>query len=149
MSTTNIFPSAPSASVENLTLTNALATSVTIGWYPTSAYHWNGILIQYVIEYQLIGSIDELESSEVVEPVLSQAIPSIGQPLTNEQNPIRVNLPLLMETAQLDRLEEYHVYSVSIYFETSVGRSLSSSSIMVETLPSGTGSFKYILVRLF
>ena len=82
-----LFPSAPSAAVENLTLTNALATSVTIGWYPASPYHWNGILAQYVIEYQLIRSIDEHSSSEVVEPVLSQSIPSIGQPLANEQNP--------------------------------------------------------------
>ena len=105
-------------------------------------------LAQYVIEYQLIRSIDEHSSSKVVEPVLSQSIPSIGQPLANEQNPIRVNSPLLMETAQLDGLEEYFVYSVSIYFETSAGRSLSSSFIMIETLPSGTEAASYYCYRI-
>ena len=64
-------------------------------------------------------------------------IPSFGQPLINNEDPTRVNLPLQMETALINGLEEYHVYRFSVYFETGAGRSSSSNFITVETSSIG------------
>ena len=125
----------PTASPTNVTQVNVTATSVTIGWYPSNPNSWNGLLTHYVIDYQLIRSREESASSS--DPALTIIIPSLGQPLVNENDPTRVNSSLLMETANINSLEEFYVYQFSIYYETSVGRSPSSSSLLVKTLPTG------------
>ena len=83
------------------------------------------------------------------DPQLSIVIPSIGQPLVNENDPTRVNSSLLMETASITSLEEFCVYQFFIYYETSVGRSPSSSSLLIETLPTGKIKQIDVLITLF
>lgn len=129
--------SAPLSPAENLTVVDVTATTATIGWYPAHPNNWNGVITQYIVTYQLIRSVDEDESSESTDRIISLSIPSPGQPLVNQQDPTRVVLPLFMETAHIDGLEEYYVYRLSVYFETSAGRSPTTSSIDIETLSSG------------
>ena len=126
----------PTASPSNLTLVDVTATSVTIGWYPSDPDSWNGFLTHYIVNYQLIMSGEDAVSSRV-NPQLSFIIPSSDQPLVNEQDPTRVGSSLLTETARINSLEEFYVYQFSVYYETSVGRSPSSSSLLVETPPTG------------
>ncbi len=125
------------APVGNIVEVNVTSTSATIKWIPSSPESWNGRLLQYVIEYQLVKSVDQVGSPEVVEPLLELTVPSPGQELANERDPTIVDYPLLPEVAVVDSLEEYHIYSVSIYTENSAGRSPSTMPIMIETMPSG------------
>lgn len=135
---------APSAPAGNLTQVNSTATSATIKWAPSSPYAWNGRLEQYVVEYQLVKSVDQIESSGIVEPLLELVIPSPGRVLANEQDPTIVAFPLRTETAFLNGLEEYHIYAVSVYFENRAGQSPSTTSIMIETMPSGKNGVTHV-----
>lgn len=112
------------------------ATSVTLAWYPPNPDEWNGLIVQYTVEYELIKSVGGHPNS-TLNPLLTHVIPSFGQPLTNIDDPTRVRLPLRMEMARIDELEEYHVYRFWTYFETSEGRSSDSDFIEIETSSKG------------
>ena len=134
----------PTASPTNLTLIDVTATSATVGWYPPDPSSWNGLLTHYIINYQLIRSREETMGSST-NPQLSFVIPSFGQPLVNELDPTRIDSSLLMERARVNGLEEYYVYQFSVYYETTVGRSPSSTSLLLETLPAGSSHTIYTI----
>ena len=67
----------------------------------------------------------------------SISIPDAGQRLSNNPDPTLAVLPLRREQVTIEGLEEYHVYKVVVYYETSQGRSDRSSPMTVQTLTSG------------
>ena len=122
--------------MENVTTLAVSETSVTLAWYPPNPNEWNGLIVQYTIEYELIESVGG-HSDSTLNPVFTRVIPSFGQPLMNSDDPTRVRLPLNMEMALIDELEEYHVYRFWVYFETSEGRNSNSDFIEIETSSKG------------
>ena len=104
---------------------------------------WNGIISRYTIEYSLIRPVQEDDDDDEVgiAPDYSMTFvtyaPSSRQRLRNNPNPILATTPLAQEELEIDGLQEYFVYSISIFFENSAGRSDSSDSVMLDLPPAG------------
>ena len=67
----------------------------------------------------------------------SVSIPDSRQRLANNPDPTLAALPLEREQVMIEGLEEYHVYQLNVYYETSQGRSELSSLTTLQTLGSG------------
>ena len=114
-------------------------SSVTVSWLPPEAQLWNGIISRYTIVYDLLGRVDKYEDDDILEPYTTQmlSIPQPGLPLTNNPDPRIVMLPLQLETAVVNTLEEFSVYQFAVYLENIVGQSAASNSVTVEMPASG------------
>ena len=121
----NLLYSVPGESVQNVTVMVQSPTSVAISWYPPNVQEWNGIVTGYTIQYELLGSVDEYPEDLELQPFLTftTSIPLPGVPLQNDPDPRTVGLPLQMETAVVNNLQEYFVYQFSIFFGNSIGAS--------------------------
>ena len=58
--------------------------------------------------------------------------PSSQQRLSNSPDPTLATTPLAQEELEIYGLQEYFVYSISIYYENSVGRSVNSDSVELD-----------------
>ena len=119
-------------------------SSIQMSWQPTDKENWNGVVQRYTIVYQRLRSVGDNTSTSVSEGsglgsifVDTISIPDVGQRLVNNPDPTLAVLPLRREQATIEGLEEYNVYKVVVYYETSQGRSDRSSPVMVQTSISG------------
>ena len=132
---------APSAgAVEQVTVDVLSSTSVNVSWLPSPPRNWNGVITCYTVEYELIrlaGSAMGIDSSGIPLP-MSISIPTLGQPLSNNPDPIIVSLPLKRESIVISGLQEFSVYQFSVYYENSMGRSDGSNLLEQETTAGTT-----------
>ena len=124
-------------------------TSLSLRWLPASQDEWNGIISRYTIEYRLLrqvvededGDEEEEEDNGLSDEFLMTFVtyaPSSGRPLLNNPDPRRARtFPLLWEEREIVGLQEYFVYSVSVYYENSAGRSESSGAVELSMPPAG------------
>ena len=118
-------------------------STILVSWLPTDKDNWNGAILQYTVVYERLRSIDDNMMTTTEGSgfgsifVESISIPDDGQGLTNNPDPTRVVVPLRREQVTIDGLEEYHVYQLSVFYETSQGRSERSSPTTLQTLSSG------------
>jgi hypothetical protein len=116
-----------------------------VSWQPTDKENWNGVIQRYTIIYERLRSVGDSTSTPVPEgsgfggPIFvnSISIPDSGQRLSNNPDPTLAVLPLTREQVTIEGLEEYHVYRVVVYYETSQGRTDRSSPATVQTSTSG------------
>ena len=128
----------PGATVGNFTVEVTSATSVELSWVPPDPHLWNGVITNYTVSYQLLGPVGMAQTryTEAVS-TMNIAIPSQGNPLTNNANPLLVVRPVQWESAVVDDLQEYSVYTFSVFIANSAGRSQMSQPIMQEMPGAG------------
>ena len=119
-------------------------SSIRVSWQPTDNENWNGVIQRYTIVYERLRSVGDSTSTPTSEgsgfgaiSMDSISIPDSGQRLANNPDPTLAVLPLRREQVTIEGLEEYHVYRVAVYYETSQGRSDRSSPATVQTSTSG------------
>ena len=136
---------APTQTVHNVTTEALSPTSLRVRWYPPNQDEWNGIITRYTIEYSLIRPVEEDDDDDNEGGLLPDYFmtfityaPSSRQRLRNSPDPTVANTPLAQEELEIDGLQEYFVYSVSIYYENPAGRSVSSDSVFINMPPAGS-----------
>lgn len=135
----------PTGVVSDVQVSVSSPSSILVSWQPTDKDNWNGVIQRYTIIYERLRSVGDTTSSTTIPDgsgmgsiyVDSISIPDAGQRLSNNPDPTLAVLPLRREQVMIEGLEEYHVYRVAIYYETSQGRSDRSSPMTVQTLTSG------------
>ena len=138
---------APSQPVQNVTAEPTSPTSLRVRWFPSDLDDWNGIITRYTIEYSLIRPVpadsdgdgdddDEGPSPDRFMMFIAFA-PTERQRLSNNPDPRLATTPLVWEEQELVGLQEYFIYSVSIYYENEAGRSASSEPVSVNMPPGG------------
>ena len=129
----------PGATVSNFTVEVISATSVELSWLPPDPHLWNGVITNYTVTYQLLGPVG-ITPTSITDAVstMSIAVPMQGDQLANNANPMLVAWPLQRETAIVDDLQEYSVYTFSAFIVNSAGRS-QTSQIIIQELP-GAGA---------
>ena len=133
----------PVGVVTDIQVTITSPTSVLVSWMPTDKDNWNGVIQRYTIIYERLRSVDSNMTSvegSGFEPMFvdSISIPDAGQRLVNNPDPTLAVLPLRREQVTIEGLEEYHVYRVNVFYETSQGQSELTSPTSLQTLSSGT-----------
>jgi len=130
----------PGATVSNFTVEVISATSVVLSWLPPDPHLWNGVITNYTVTYQLLGPVGITHTS-ITDAVSTMAIavPMQGDQLANNANPLLVAWPLQRETAIVDDLQEYNVYTFSVFIVNSAGRS-QMSQIIIQELPGAEPS---------
>ena len=118
-----------------MTLEVVSPTSVVLSWYPPRLEYWNGVVVNYTVEINLIGPAGS--PNEGIAFTEFHSIPLPGHPLTNNLDPRLAVLPLQPEAYQANMLHEFHVYSFIMYMYNAAGRSNPSLTIFQE-MP-GTG----------
>ena len=137
-----IFHVVPTGVVTEIQVTITSPSTISVSWSPTNKDNWNGVIQRYTIVYERLRSVDDnvttTEGSGIGQLFTeSISIPDSGQRLANNPDPTLVDLPLSREQVMIGGLEEYHVYQLSVYYETSRGRSELSSPTVLQTLSSG------------
>ena len=132
----------PVGVVTDVQVTITSPSSITVSWLPTNKDDWNGVIQRYTIVYERLRSVDgnaTLPDGSGFGPIFidSVSIPDSGQRLMNNPDPTLAVLPLSREQVAIEGLEEYHIYQVNVYYETSQGRSEPGSPISLQTLSSG------------
>ena len=131
-------------------------TSLRLHWLPPSHDEWNGIIRRYTIEYSLLRQVqvdddgdDEMEDGLSTEPLMSfiAYAPTTLQPVMNLLNPHAITTPLVWEEREINGLEEYHVYSVSMYYENSAGRSASSETVELNMPSDGRSMYIRVIIH--
>ena len=133
-----------------MTLEVVSPTSVVLSWYPLRLEYWNGVVVNYTVEINLIGPAGS--PNEGIAFTEFHSIPLPAHPLTNNADPRLAVLPLQPETYQANMLHEFHVYSFVVYMYNAAGRSNPSHTIFQE-MP-GTGitlqiTFKVLISCVF
>ena len=134
---------APSQVVRNVTAEALSPTSLRLRWYPSDVDEWNGIITRYTIEYNLLRPVPEDDDDDEDVPGPDRLMmfvtyaPSSRQSLSNNPDPRLAITPLAQEELEIEGLQEYFVYSISIYYENSAGRSVSSDPVMLNMPPAG------------
>lgn len=133
---------APAQGVINVTVESLSPTSLRLRWLPPSQNEWNGIISRYTIHYSLLGQVKEHDDDDELEGLLTEPLmtfvayaPVNFELLNNNPDPRLATSPLVWEERVINGLEEYYVYSASIYFENSAGRSPTSESVQF-SMPS-------------
>ena len=128
----------PGATVSNFTVEVISPTSVKLSWLPPDPHLWNGVITNYTVTYQLLGP-DGITHTSITDAVstMSIAVPRQGNQLANNANPMLVAWPLEWETAIVDYLQEFNVYTFSVYIINSAGRSQMSQLIIQEMPGAG------------
>lgn len=130
-------------SVQNVSVDVVSAKSVIVSWLPPNVQSWNGIITSYTIVYELLGRADE---DIVVEPISSQMLTIPQSQMTNIPDPRTVKLPLVIESAEIDELEEFYMYQFKMYLENEIGQSDVSITRTVEMPAAGKSYCKHMYV---
>ena len=132
---------APTSPVANLTAETLSPTSMRLRWLPPSQDEWNGIITRYTIEYGLLRPVSDDDDDDEMDttPLMTfiSYAPSSHQSLNNNPDPTLAISPLVWEELQINGLQEYYVYTFSIYYENSAGRSVSSFDVELDMPPAG------------
>ena len=135
---------APGSSVQNFTISIHSATTVIVSWLPPPPTTWNGILTNYTVYYELLGSVVPSISNESTSGGGNQNTTLLEQELFNNYpDPQAVVLPLKNEMVVIDDLHEFHVYGFNVIMANSAGESDVSTTIIQELPGAGT---KYLYV---
>lgn len=130
----------PGATVSNFTVEVISPTSVKLSWLPRppDPQLWNGLVTNYTVTYQLFGP-DGITHSSITDAVstMSIAVPRQGNQLANNPNPMLVAWPLKWETAIVDYLQEFNVYTFSVYIVNSARRNQMRQLIIQEMPGAG------------
>ena len=113
--------------------------------------------MRYTIQYSLIRPVQEDDDDDDDEGGLSRDYsmtfvtysPSSRQHLSNSPNPTLATSPLVQEQLEIGGLQEYFVYSISIYYENSAGRSAGSNPVQVNMPPAGTCMQSFVKALCF
>ena len=132
---------APLGIISDIHLSTLTPKSALISWLPTTSENWNGIILYYSIDYELLGPVDqsnnasdyESDTGEQTLASYSITIPDNDHPLANNPDPNLVILPLKNESVTIKGLEEFHIYQLVIYYANSQGASNSSAAITFTT----------------
>ena len=132
---------APLGVISDIHLSTLTPKSALISWLPTLKENWNGIILYYTIDYELLGPVDhsnnasdyELDTGKQTLVSYSITIPDDDRPLANNPDPNLVLLPLKNESVTIEGLEEFHIYQLVIYYANSQGTSNSSAAITFTT----------------
>ena len=140
----------PAGVVSDVQVSINSPSSILVSWQPTDKDNWNGVIQRYTIIYERLRSVGDDVSTTISEGsglgsifVDSISIPDAGQRLLNNPDPTLAVLPLRREQVVIEGLEEYHVYQVTVYYETSQGRSDKTSPRILQTLMSGIKCYSY------
>ena len=90
-------------------------------WLPASQGTWNGIITSYTIEYTLLHQVSTHEKFSD-EQNYFMATKSQSQ-LKNNPDPTQAISPLMWEDIVIEQLKPYFVYSFSISYQNSAGKS--------------------------
>lgn len=127
--------------VVNVTAEALSPTSLRFRWLPPGKDEWNGDIIRYTIEYSLLRQVLEDEDEEETDNLLMMTYvtyaPSSRQRLLNNPDPRLATEPLVWEELVIEGLQEYFVYSLSVYYENSAGRSDRSDPVELNMPPAG------------
>ena len=107
--------------------------SVRVQWLPGSQDTWNGIITNYTIEYSILHPV----STEQFDTIFSTSVKPY-EPEANNPDPTLATHPLLWEQTEIDELQPYFVYSFSIHYHNSAGRSDRSNIIQISLPYTGT-----------
>ncbi len=130
--------SAPSAPVQEVTVSVESPSAVKVSWLPPNPQTWNGLIVNYTVTYKLLGPVDTNLSNSTVGVDFALALPSPGLIPANSLDPRVASLPIRTETVIVDNLHEYHVYEFAVYLANSAGRSELSNPILQELPATGT-----------
>jgi hypothetical protein len=134
---------APSELVRNVTVASLSPTSLRLRWLPPGPDEWNGIISRYTIQYTLLRQVQGDDDDDDDTPSLNLNMnfvtfaPPARQRLRNNPDPRLTVTPLVWEELEIDGLQEYFVYSFTIFYENSAGRSESSDVIEINMPPAG------------
>lgn len=132
------FLTAPGSSVQNFTVSIQSPSSVAVSWLPPPPTTWNGILTNYTVHYELLGSVVPSSSNESTSGGDNQkAIPLEQELFNNYPDPHAVVLPLKKEMVVIDDLHEFHVYEFNVIMANSAGQSDVSITIIQELPGAG------------
>ena len=123
------------------------ATHVKLSWLPPDPQFWNGRIINYTVVYVLLGPVG-MTSDNSSQTIMTKAIPTQGNPLSNNADPRLASVPLQREVVVVDGLQEHHVYKFSVFMANAVGRSRMSITI-IQALPgAGLSSWQCVYSAL-
>lgn len=105
-------------------------------WLPGSQDTWNGIITNYTIEYSILHPV----STEQLDGMFSTSAKTY-EPEENNPDPTLATSPLMWEQTEIEELQPYFVYSFSIHYENSAGKS-DRSKIFEISLPYTGNSFE-------
>ena len=129
---------APTGSISNVTVQIESSTSVHLSWLPIAPSGWNGILSNYIIQYERQGPAGLLDTRTESYVTSTASIPSLPEhPLANSPDPRLAILPLRQESVLLEGLEENYVYEFIVYCVNSAGSSERSSPTSTAMPSSG------------
>lgn len=120
--------------VSNVTVASLSPTSLRLRWLPANLDEWNGIISRYTIEYSLLQQVqgeDDDENGPDLRMNFVAYAPSSRRRLLNNPDPRLTVTPLVLEELEIDGLQENFVYSFTMYYENSAGRSDSSDVIEI------------------
>lgn len=129
--------------VNNVTVSSLSPTSLRLRWLPPNPDEWNGIISRYTIEYSLLRQVqgddddDENDPSADLRMNFVTYAPSSRQRLLNNPDPRLTVTPLVWEELEIAGLQEYFVYSFTMYYENSAGRSDSSDDVELNMPSAG------------
>ena len=122
--------------MKNISLTVVSATSVRMKWLPPPIDSWNGIIRNYTIFVNHLGSVHNM-SQELYNLSFIQVHPRGDSHLSNNADPNLASLPLLFESVIIENLQESQVYQFSIAMANSAGWGKESFPIIQELPGSG------------
>lgn len=131
-------------SVSNITVGSLSPTSLRLRWLPPNPDEWNGIISRYTIEYSLLRQVQDDDDDDENMPSIDLRMnfvaysPSSRQGLLNNPDPRLVVTPLVWEELEINGLQQHFVYSLSVYYENSAGRSENSDAVELNMPPAGT-----------
>ncbi len=85
----------------------------------------------------MLGPVNLNNSVNTINTSFVKALPSPGQHLINNPDPRIVAVPLHREHFVIGGLEEFHVYTFTLYLANSAGRSVTSNPIIQELPGAG------------
>lgn len=114
----------PSAPPQDIKCSSSSSTTLLVSWHPPPAESQNGALAGYIVRYAVVGAGAEVYTEPVEEPAVS---PSSNQ-------------------IQLQRLEKWTLYRVTVAASTSVGSGPESEPLLCRTDEDGNLKWLFWLV---
>ncbi|XP_048038111.1 receptor-type tyrosine-protein phosphatase S isoform X14 [Megalobrama amblycephala] len=105
----------PSAPPQDIKCSSSSSTTLLVSWRPPPAESQNGVLAGYIVRYAVVGGGAEVSTDPAEEPVEEPAVQSSS------------------ERIELQRLEKWTMYRVTVAASTSVGPGPQSEPLLCRT----------------